>query len=237
MIMAAMTVRLSTLLIWAAVAASAVYWGLQLFTRPTPVPAGAVVAAAAPPAVGNLGRLLGTPPPMPVQPEAPVPVADNRFRLLGVVAPRGGVAGGLALISVDGKPPRAWAVGREVEPGLRLLAVNHRQAELGAARGAPTLRLVLPPMAEAQRGRLGEPALPVGAGSPPGFPGGAAAFNRAAAGLPPPGPGGSPVPLVMPRMPGIAPQPVNLPGMPIQDTEAPEPDAPPQGDGGAARTR
>jgi hypothetical protein len=51
-------------------------------------------------------------------------------------------------------------VGREVEPGLRLLAVSQRQADLGAATGAASLTLVLPMLAEANRGRPGEmPAL------------------------------------------------------------------------------
>jgi len=215
-----MTARLSTLLIWALVAASAVYWGQRLFTRPTPVPAGATVAAAPLPSAGSLARLLGTPPPKPVQPEAQAPPADNRFRLVGVVAPRGAASAGLALISVDGKPPRAWAVGRELEPGLRLLSVNHRQVEIGAARGAAAITLALPPLAEAQRGRPGEPMVPVAPGMPgamPGaFPGGMPAYNRAAAG-------------VMLRPPVGAP----MPGAPIQDqAESPEPGNAPLNDGG-----
>lgn len=157
-----MTSRLMTLLIWAAVAASAVYWGLRLFVRPTALPAQAVVALAPAPAGGDLGRLLGTPPPAPVA-ETPVLPADSRFRLLGVVAPRAGQASGLALISVDGKPARTLAQGRELEPGLRLLSVSHRQVELGAARGAPALTLSLPALPEAARGRPGE----VGQGLPP----------------------------------------------------------------------
>ena len=39
-----MTARLMSLLIWAAVLATAAYWGLRLFTRATPVPENAVVA-------------------------------------------------------------------------------------------------------------------------------------------------------------------------------------------------
>lgn len=152
-----MTARLTTLLIWAAVLAGAVAWGLPLFTRGTPVPAGASLAVPAPPAGGGLVRLLGQPPAVPVA-QAPVVAVESRFQLLGVVAPRPGVASGLALIAVDGKPARALAVGRELEPGLRLLTVGHRQVELGAAAGAPSVTLSLPPLAEAQRGRPGEMA-------------------------------------------------------------------------------
>lgn len=198
-----------TLLIWAAVAASGVYWGLHLFTRPTPVPAGATVASAPAPAAGSLSRLLGEPATLPLQGDSPAPVADSRFKLIGVVAPRGATASGLALISVDGKPPRAVAVGRELEPGLRLLTVSHRQAELGAAPGAPALTLALPPLAEAQRGRPGDAAAPL-----PGMPGALPArlpnFNRAAGtlGLVPPGlrqPAGLPPQAPMPGLP-ILPQ-------------------------------
>ncbi|MDH4393076.1 MAG: hypothetical protein QE285_16850, partial [Aquabacterium sp.] len=152
-----MTARLMTLLVWAAVLAGAVAWALPFFTRGTPVPAGASLAAPAPPAGAGLPRLMGQPPLQPVA-DAPVVVADSRFVLLGVVAPRPGRASGLALISVDGKPARAVGVGREIEPGLRVLTVAHRQVELGAGGGAPSVILSLPPLAEAQRGRPGDQA-------------------------------------------------------------------------------
>lgn len=213
-----MTARLMTLLVWAAVLAGAVAWGLPLFTRSTPVPAGASLAAPAPPAGVGLTRLLGQP---PAQPEvaAPVVVADTRFRLLGVVAPRAGRASGLALISVDGKPARAVGVGRELEPGLRVLTVAHRQVELGAGGGAPSVTLSLPPLAEAQRGRPGDlPGMP---GAQPGMPPGAM-FN----GLP----GGMRVPPV--RVPQGVPQnagmvdgsPGSLPNQPDGTTEPTPPE-------------
>lgn len=172
-----MVTRLLSLLVWAAVGASVLAWGLKFWGRGTPVPAGASVARAAPPAGMDLARVLGTPPPQPVAAPAAVAV-DSRFKLLGLAAPGAGQPGGLALIAVDGKPARTWRVGREVEPGLRLLAVSHRRAELGVPGAPPTLTLELPPLAEAQRGRPGEvpgmaPAMPVQPGLPaqPGMPG------------------------------------------------------------------
>ena len=148
---------LLSLWFWASVAAVAFSGGLRLLVKPIPVPGQALVASVAAPLGGDLSRLLGTPPAQPLAAAAP---ADGRFKLIGVVAPRAGQASGLALISVDGKPARALAVGREVEPGLRLLAVTQRQADLGAATGAASLTLVLPMLAEANRGRPGEmPAL------------------------------------------------------------------------------
>lgn len=196
-----MSSRLTSLLIWAAVAASVVYWALQLGVRATPLPAGAQVANAAPPPAGNLARLLGAVPVQAVVQEAAAP-ADARFRLVGVVAPRPGGGGGLALISIDGKPARAVSVGREVEPGLRLLTVSHRQAEVGAA-GAPAMVLALPPMPEANRGRPGDGGAP---GVPP------QGMLRQPGDMPAqPGlPGGLPS---VPVQPGMAqPQPGMVPG-------------------------
>ena len=80
-----MSSRLLSLLIWAAVAASAFYWGLRLLVKPIPVPGQALVASVAAPLGGDLSRLLGTPPAQPLAAAAP---ADSRFKLIGVVAPR-----------------------------------------------------------------------------------------------------------------------------------------------------
>ncbi len=53
-----------------------------------------------------------------------------RFHLIGVVARSGG--SGSAIIAVDGKPPKSFAVGSVVEPGLVLQSVAPRTARLGA---------------------------------------------------------------------------------------------------------
>ena len=155
-----MTSRLLSLFIWLLVAASAAYWGLRLLVTPQPVPGQAVLATGPAAAVGDLSRLLGQAPVQAVAQPALV-AAESRFRLVGVVVPRGGQysgqASGLALISVDGKPPRTVAVGREVEPGLRLLSVSQRQADLGAGGSAPRMALTLPMLAEPNRGRPSEP--------------------------------------------------------------------------------
>lgn len=181
-----MIARLSSLVVWGLVALAAVAWGLRMGSRGTPVPSHAAVAEAAAPAGMDLSRVLGTPPAAPVE-QAPVPVAESRFRLIGVVAPRGGRADGVAVIAVDGQPPRTLRQGREVEPGLVLKTIGHRRVELVGDGRAPVV-LELPPLAEAQRGRPGE------GGSPSAVP-------RAA---------GLPVPAQQP--PGMAPGMV--PGMP-----------------------
>lgn len=218
-----MVTRLLSLLVWAAVGVSALVWGMKFWGRGTPVPSGASVAQLAPPAGMDLSRVLGTPPPQPVEAAAPV-VADSRFRLLGLAAPAAGQGGGLALIAVDGKPPRTWRVGREVEPGLRLLAVSHRRAELGVPGAPPSVTLELPPLAAAQRGRPGElpGGMPPGGlpgqmmGAMPGIPMGAVPVQVVPPGLPA-GPNG------VLRAPGAmaAPGQPAVPGAPVVVGEPP----------------
>ena len=185
-------------------------WGLPLFTSSTPVPPGASLATAAPPAGAGLVRLLGQPPAEPPE-TAPVVVADSRFRLLGVVAPRSAGGNGLAVISVDGKPARAVGVGRELEAGLRVLSVGHRQVELGSGSGAPQITLSLPLLAEAQRGRPGD--------MPPGM-----VLNG--------------VPGAMRVPPMQVPQPVPVPqGVPVPGALPYQPDGNPGSDDAADKNR
>ena len=232
MIIGAMSARWMSLVIWATVAAAAVFWGLRLFVRPQAVPAQALVASLGAPAGGDLSRLLGAPPVQPVAAVAELP-ADSRFRLLGVVAPRGSQRGGLALVSVDGKPARAVAVGRDLEPGLRLLTVSQRQADFGASAGAATLKLSLPPLLEAARGRPGE----VGLVPQPGLPAFAPGLGQRPPVMTPNGGMGGVA------MPGMAPG-ANLQRLPVHGVGAvmpgPQMAEPPQqeqADGGAQPTR
>jgi general secretion pathway protein C len=152
--------------VWAAVAASAVAWGLRLFVPTSPVPAHASVALPSA-AAGDLTRLFGAEPEAPADEEDPEPVADARFQLIGVVAPRAaGAAGeGLALISVDGRPPRAYRVGATVDGEQVLQSVQARGATLGPRGGAALVALNIPPLAPANVGtlpRLGAAGAPIG---------------------------------------------------------------------------
>jgi len=159
-----MLARWVTFLVWAAVAASAVAWGLKVFVQPLAAPPQALVAETGRAAHGDLTRLLGVDPPAPVAAKAPVPAADARFKLVGVVSPRSPQAAreGLALIAVDGKPPRAYRVGAVVEDPHVLQAVNPRGATLGPVDGPALVALKLPPPAAPATGVL-PPAGRVGA--------------------------------------------------------------------------
>jgi general secretion pathway protein C len=155
-----MASRILALLIWAAVAASVAYWGLKWLAQPTSVPPNTTVAALENAARGDLRKLLTGP--AAVQPNQPDPSAASvlagRIKLLGVVAPRHeGDHGGLALLSVDGKPPRAVHTGATVDGDLVLLAVNQRGADIGPAAGPAAVKLELPLLPMAATGSLPPP--------------------------------------------------------------------------------
>jgi general secretion pathway protein C len=182
-----MLARLSAFVIWALVAASAVFWALRLFVVAPAAPAYAQPVGDASVARGDLTRLLGA---APVKTAAVAPVAESssRFRLLGIVAPTAGSANGarrggngVALIAVDGKMPKAFAVGSAIDGELMLKSVTLRTVSIApSASGAPAITLELPPLAAAATGSLSAapvggayvpPPTPVPAYAPPTVPG------------------------------------------------------------------
>ncbi|MEK8024672.1 MAG: hypothetical protein RLY78_3822 [Pseudomonadota bacterium] len=220
-----MTARLSSFVVWALVAASVAVWGLRLAARGQAVPAQAVVTATTGlPVLGDLSRLLGA-----VAAEAlpqadaaaPAPAWAARLKLLGIVAPRGGgAAGGLALVSIDGKPPQVLRVGAELEPGLRLQALEWRVARFGG-EGQAGFTLELPPLPEAARGVPG-PSTGMPALAQTGFPGGVTAGALG------PGPVGGGAPGAVPGANAARPIGAAVPqAMTRQDAVADTPDGPP----------
>lgn len=174
-----MVSRFAAFVIWAAVAASIVFWALRLWAQPIAVPAHATVVATASGFKGDPARVLGTDAPVAQASMAAPPMqTDSRFRLIGVVAPRSSSAQaeGLALIATDGKPARAYRVGKEVDGELVLLGVHARGASLGP-RGQPAqidlqLPALPPPSTGTMPGSVGispfpRPALPLPPPMPP----------------------------------------------------------------------
>lgn len=154
-----MPARLSAFVIWALVAAGLMFWGYRLFAKPAPAPANLHTVGESPGARGDFTRLLGAAP-VAVS-AAPVPVVEsNRFRLLGVLAPvpasdpAKASTGGVALIAVDGKPARPFAVGARLEGEMVLQGVSRRSASIGVAQGPASLVLELPPPAAPATGSL-----------------------------------------------------------------------------------
>lgn len=200
--------RLLSFAVWALVSASAVFWLTRLLSQGAPAPAHAVTAGqSVSTASADLSRVLGSTRTQAPTAAAPSePAVSSRFKLVGVVASR--VArpdSGLALIAVDGKPPRPVGLGGVVDGSLVLLAVNHRRAELGPTGGEATVTLELPLVPEANRGTR----------PPVGLPGGVvAAPPPVMAPVVPPSPLGQAVPLAQPAPNTMPPQSAPPPAPP-----------------------
>jgi general secretion pathway protein C len=150
--------RVSAFVIWAVVTLSATFWAMRLLVRPPSAPPHAVPAGDTAVARGDLSRLFGA----TASAGAPVvaaPAVSSRFRLVGVAAPKAGssATGGVALISVDGKPPRPYRVGAAVDGDLTLRAIDLRTAALGPRDGKDTVILEIPPRQVAATGNLPPP--------------------------------------------------------------------------------
>ena len=156
-----MFVRVCAFVIWALVAGTVVFWGLRLLVRAPDAPAHAVPVGAAVAVRGDLARLLGAAP-VEVAAAAVNPEASARFRLMGVMAPKAGAAGvkaeasrqGVALIAVDGKPARAFAVGARLDNDFVLQAVSLRTASIGPPEGVAAVKLEIPPLPPPATGTL-----------------------------------------------------------------------------------
>ncbi|WP_328580115.1 type II secretion system protein N [Ideonella sp. BN130291] len=195
---------MSAFFVWAALAASAVFWALRLGAGSPTAPAHTVPVSEVVVQRADLTRIFGAEP-VAAPTEAPAPEVSSRFHLLGVVAPRVAGAPGVALIAVDGKPPRAYRLGAAVDGEMVLQDVQARGVALGPQGGAATVRLELPPL----------PAAATGALPPPSF----GAAPAPAAPLPPPvaavqgqqPPRGNMVPPTAVRLPAPTGQPPQAP--------------------------
>jgi general secretion pathway protein C len=161
-----MLARLCAFVIWSLVAASAVFWALRLAASPPQVPPYAVAVGNSIAVRGDLGRLFGSPQRTAAAAQA-APEAPSRFRLIGVMAPRSAEAQtepghGVALIAVDGKPAKPFAVGAHLDSDLVLQSVGLRTAAIGPAEGARSVLLELPALPPPNSGVLP----PFGAAAP-----------------------------------------------------------------------
>ena len=189
-----MASRLLSFAVWAVVLASALFWGLKVFVPRTPVPPQAQTPVRTLHAGGEMTRLLGVSA-APAEEDEDEPAAESeRFRLLGVVAPRGAShsAQGVALISVDNQPARAWRTGATLADDVVLLAVDKRSVKLGPRGGPASTELSLPDPDEAHASTPGQPGVP---GRMPGIGGQVGAVLNGAQPVPRPG-------VVQPQRPG-----------------------------------
>ena len=164
--------------IWALVAGTGVFWGMRLFVQPEQVPPQVITTSRAALARGDVSRLLGSNPVAQVADEVPFAKPDfgGRLRLAGVAAPKHHGGPGLAIISVDGNPPRVYRVGAVIDTDLVLQDVSWRTATIvmahNGAYNGPEVILEMPALAAAERGVLppavvpgthGAPLMPAGA--------------------------------------------------------------------------
>jgi general secretion pathway protein C len=155
------TLRAVTALLWGLAAACAVFWGLRMgsvsaiVAAPDARPAGVGLDGAA--RQSAIARLLGA---QPAAAAAPGPRPADRFALIGLVASTQG--GGAALITVDSKPARPYAVGMQIAPGFVLQSLGPREARLGESVEGPVREVLALP----QRPVLGITSAPVAAPLP-----------------------------------------------------------------------
>lgn len=170
-----MASRIAALLIWAAVAASLAYWGLRWLAPPTGVPRNAAPVTLETGVRGDIARLLTG----PVRNEGSQPppgaasALASRIKIIGVMAPAPGQRAGVALLSIDGKPPKAIRVGGVVDGEMVLQDISQRSARIGPQDGANFLTIDLPGLPPAATGTLPPPSgvtqtPPPGQGQPAG---------------------------------------------------------------------
>lgn len=201
--------HLAATVLFAALCGIATYWGLQLFApRMAIAPAGSLVDWQKAPDLAAASRLFGLPP-SAVQARQAAAVASN-IKVIGVAASS---QRGSAILSIDGKPPKAFMAGDKIDDHAMLVEVRSDVVIIEQAGGRvelptpdrpdPALLSAGPPAA----GSVPSAAAPVsGVPAPPRLP---PLLPRAVA------PAGAPVP------PAAAPTP------PPAAAPAPPPAAPP----------
>ena len=150
-----MVARLSAFVMWALVAACAVFWLLRFVASPLQAPPQTTAVSTAAAVRGDLQRLLGAPAAVAAAPV--VAESAGRFKLIGVMAPKRAEAGdsqGVALLTVDDKPPRAFRVGAAIDGDWVLQNVSTRAVTITSPGAAAPIRLELPPLPPPATGQL-----------------------------------------------------------------------------------
>jgi general secretion pathway protein C len=154
-----MVSRILALLVWALAAASVVFWGLRWFAKPVAVPptASSVAMNSAP--AGDLSKLWTGPALAASAVEVPAaPELASRIQMAGALAPREGSSGGIALLTVDGRPSQAFKPGQVIEGDNIVQSIGSEGVKIGPRGADPVLTLPLPTMPAAATGTLPPPA-------------------------------------------------------------------------------
>lgn len=150
-----MAARITAWIVWALLAVSAVAWGMKLFVQPVSVPAQAQLVGVEEQTRGDALRLFAQMPAVAGSAASASPNA-GRFKLLGVASASADDPefGGVALVSVDGKPARAFELGSVIEGDWVVQIIEPRQVRLGRAGEMPSITLDLPVLPPPATGTL-----------------------------------------------------------------------------------
>ena len=135
--------RLAAFLMALLLAATVVFWVLRWPSHDSghALPLPSANDDVPPVSINQVAQLLGVGSAASVA-LAPVE-ASSRFQLSGVIA--SGRGQGVALVAIDGKPPRPYRVGSALEEGLVLQSVEKRGAAVASDAKAPvSFHLALP---------------------------------------------------------------------------------------------
>lgn len=155
--------RSVTFAVWTLVAISVTWWSLKFVGASATTTATALSAPAPGSDPAYLAKVFGPPIAASMAAVAAAPAAidpGTRFALTGVVADR--ASSGVAIISVDGKAPRPYRVGSQIEESYKLKSVATRSAVLepSAPAGAPFTLELAPVAGAASPGLSRPPAIP-----------------------------------------------------------------------------
>jgi general secretion pathway protein C len=129
--------------IWLAAGLSAGYWALQTWGRSPVTPLASATVSLPVVDTNSVSQALGATAAPVVGDAGPAVAVATRYDLIGVVSDRR--QQGAALIAVDGRPPKPYPVGAELEGGMFLQSVNGRTVRLGPSMTAPhSMELTLP---------------------------------------------------------------------------------------------
>ena len=147
---------IASFILFIALCASSAYWALQLFKPPERAVAAPPQAASGPSVPPDAAAsLFGA---------RQAAVVSSNYQLTGVVAANI-PSESAAIISIGGKPAKAYRVNAEIAPGVTLKEVQHDHVLI--SEGGAAKRVELPKDAKRNQSvSLGSPQLPM----PPGIP-------------------------------------------------------------------
>jgi general secretion pathway protein C len=187
--------------VWALLGATVVTVLLQMLAQPSPVPAHAIPVDTTASFRTELTRLFGAA--KPVAAEAAAARGDDRLKLIGLVASSSPSERGssVAVIAMEGKPPKSYRVGAVIDGDRQILAVRKGAVDIGPQGGPVAFTLTLPGLPPPA---TGTPS--AAGGAVPTMAPGAMPVGMPPSEAPPPPPPEAPQPQI--QQPAVPPPPI-----------------------------